>query len=94
MIIELKNISSNEVEVITKAFGIYNKSRNEVDYFNVEGNAKYRDLRGQITEQQEKFYPVVVQYFRIFPSDPSKPFSFKIEAVDRIGNKSMPKIYR
>jgi hypothetical protein len=94
VIIDIKIISDKEVIVVTKSFGILNNTRNEVDEFIVEGNAKYRDLRGEISEQKDKIYPIVLQYFRFTPQNPDKPFSFKIEAVDRLKNKSLPKIYR
>ena len=93
-IVDVQQKGSNEVEVIARSFGVYNKSRNEVDKFIVEGNAQYRDLRGQISEKQEKSFPVVTQYFKFTPADPNKPFHFKITAIDKRGRKSLPKVWR
>lgn len=93
-IVDVQQKGSNEVEVITRAFGVNNKSRNEVEKFIIEGNAQYRDLRGQISEKQEKSFPVVTQYFKFTPLDPNKPFHFKIIAIDRRGRKSLPKVWR
>ena len=93
-IVDIQQKSASEVEVITRSFGVNNKSRNEVDRFIVEGNAQYRDLRGQISEKQEKSFPVVTQYFKFSPANPDKPFHFKITAIDKRGRKSLPKVWR
>jgi len=93
-IVDIQRISDREIEVITRSYGLKNKTRNEVESFEVDGNAVYRDLRGKITENREKSFPVTIQYFLFSPEDPDKPFSFKITAKDRIGSKSLPKIYR
>ena len=94
VIMDIQNVKQGEVEVITRSFGVKNKTRNEVEKFIVEGNAKYRDLRGKITGTMGKSFPVTIQYFRFKPKDPDKPFSFRIIAVDRTGKKSLPKIWR
>jgi hypothetical protein len=93
-IVDIQSKSNNEAEVITRAYGIKDKTRNEIEKFIVEGNAVYQDLRGKITKKHEKSYPVTIQYFRFKRKDPNKPFSFKIIAVDRIGNKSQAKFLR
>jgi len=93
-IVDIQRISDTEIEVITRSYGLRNRTRNEVESFEVDGNAKFRDLRGKITENKEKSFPVTLQYFLFSPKDPNKPFSFKITAVDKIGNKSLPKIWR
>lgn len=94
VIVDIQQISNDEVEVITRSHGISNKTRNEVESFIVEGNASYRDLRGKLVEKREKSFPVTIQYFRFKAESGDKPFNFRIVAVDMIGNKSIPKIYR
>lgn len=94
IIVDIQSVGNDEIEVLTRAFGIKNKLRNEVEKFIVEGNASYRDLRGKLTETMGKSFPVTIQYFRFKKKDSDKPFSFKIIAVDRTGKQSLPKIWR
>ena len=93
-IIDIQPVGDNVVEVITRAYGQKNKTRNEVEKFEIDGNAKYSDLRGKLTTNMEKSFIVTIQYFRFKPKDPDRPFHFKIIAVDRIGKKSNPVIWK
>jgi len=79
-------------EVITQSYGFKDKERNEVVDFIIEGNAKWQDMRGKMTVLQDK--ATVIQHFRFEPKTPSKPFQFKIQAVDKRGKVSLPKTYR
>jgi hypothetical protein len=94
IIVDIQRKSNNYVEVITRAFGIKDRTRNEIEKFIVEGNATYQDLRAKITEKHEKSFPVTIQYFKFKPKNKNKPFSFRIIAVDRMENKSKPRILR
>ncbi|MCX7735264.1 MAG: hypothetical protein N2319_01005 [Candidatus Kapabacteria bacterium] len=79
-------------EVITQSYGFKDKERNEVVDFIIEGNAKWQDMRGKMTILQDK--ATVIQHFRFEPANPSKPFQFKIQAVDKRGKVSLPKSHR
>lgn len=82
-------ILNREVEVVTQAFGSYNRQRNEVDRLELEGNVspKYLDLRGKIQDINASV-PSRLQHFLLKPADPNKPFIFTIIAVDRFVKKS------
>ncbi|MGQ9819822.1 MAG: hypothetical protein ACUVQ1_07865 [Candidatus Kapaibacteriales bacterium] len=84
--------SNREVEVVTQAFGSYNRQRNEIERLELEGNVsqKYLDLRGKI--QDINTSPASrLQHFLLKPTDLSKPFTFTIVAVDKFGKKSLPR---
>lgn len=85
-------ISNKEVEIVTQAFGFYNRQKNEIEKLELEGNVsqKYLDLRGKI--QDINAIPQSrLQHFLLKPSNPSNPFIFTVVAVDKFGKKTPPK---
>jgi len=90
-ILDVNARSLNEVDVQTRAFGLINRERNEVVRFEVKGNARYEDKRGRLVDAKD---PVRTQHFIFTPSNPNKPFEFKIIAVDKRGKKSFEKSWK
>lgn len=74
-----------KVLVVVHSHGIVEGRRNEIDEFDISGNAKYRDLRGNRRSIGEL---TTMQIFEFTPKNPGRPFSFKIRAVDKLGKKS------
>ncbi len=89
-ILDISPQAGNRVDVVTRSYGRHNREKNEIRYFIIEGNAKYLDLRGNLRDEQD----VRIQRFSFTPIDPSRPFEFKIIAVDSRGKKSTERSYR
>lgn len=85
-------VLNKEVEVITQAFGTYNRQKNEIEELELEGNVsqKYLDLRGKIQDINAS-PPSRLQHFLLKPADITKPFQFTVVAVDKFGKKSTRK---
>jgi hypothetical protein len=88
-ILDISKQSGNRVDVVTRSYGRHNREKNEIKYFIVEGNAKYLDLRGNIRDEAD----VRIQRFSFTPQDASRPFEFRITAVDSRGRKSVLRSY-
>lgn len=92
-IFDIKKVKNNEVIIITKCYGKYSKQFNEIDSLEIEGNAKYRELRGNMRSYEDPI-PALVQEFIITPLNSSKPFEFKVYAVDKNGKKTKISSYK
>ncbi len=90
-VVNLVEINSDTVQVVTRSYGYFNKAFNEVVYFIVEGNAKFKDLRGFINYNRKDNN--TIQYFIFTAKDLSKPLRFTIRAVDKRGRTSLVKRY-
>jgi hypothetical protein len=91
-IVEVINSGNRVVEVVTQAFGEFNRERNEIVKLELEGNVseRYIDLRGKLQDFSGT-PPYRKQYFQLKPSQPNKPFVFTVVAVDKYGRKSNPR---
>src|SRR5690606_6750673 len=91
VIVKLSKIDSKTVLVQTNSFGIFNNRENTILSLDIQGNASYKERIGQYKADREKL--IWTQFFEITPRDPNKPFSFKIIAIDRRGERSIQEIY-
>ncbi len=89
-ILDIKERGQLELDIQTRAFGFHNRERNEIVRFEVQGNARYQDLRGRISDLND----VRLQHFLFTPANPKKPFEFTITAFDKRGRKSYQKSYK
>lgn len=90
-ILNLVETNRDTIQVITRSLGLFKKEYNEVVYFIVEGNAKFKDIRGYFKYNSKD--NTIIQYFNFTPKDPGKPFRFTIRAVDKRGKVSLIKRY-
>jgi hypothetical protein len=86
VISDIRSKSEKEATVVTYAFGKHSKETNEIVDFLIIGNAKFKDMRGNLKDIKPS---TRIQYFQFTPQDASKPFRFTIIAVDRWGRKSV-----
>ncbi|MCX7908968.1 MAG: hypothetical protein N2560_05565 [Ignavibacteria bacterium] len=91
-IVDVINTGNRVVEIVTQAFGVFNRERNEIVRLELEGNVaeRYIDLRGKLQD----FYgnpPYRRQNFQLKPKDQGKPFVFVVTAVDKYGRRSAPR---
>jgi hypothetical protein len=85
-IIEIQQIKSNEIKVKTRSYGYLVDESNLVNYFELSGNAQYRELYGRIEEDKDKF--IHLQTFIFTPKNNDNNFKFSIKAIDKLGKKS------
>ncbi len=91
VIVKLSKIDNKTVLMQTNSFGIFNNRENTILSLDIQGNATYKERFGQYKADREKL--IWTQFFEITPRDPNKPFSFKIIAIDRRGERSNQEIY-
>ncbi|MCX7880418.1 MAG: hypothetical protein N2517_07130 [Ignavibacteria bacterium] len=91
-ILDVVPSGNRQVELVTQAYGILNRERNEVVELILEGNVsnKYIDLRGKLQDINASL-PYRKQYFQLKPKDPAKPFVFNVVAIDKFGRQSVPR---
>ncbi len=91
-ILDVINTGNRVVKVVTQAFGIFNRERNEIVRLEIDGNVseKYIDLRGELQDFNGN-PPYRKQYFQLKPKDATKPFVFNVVAVDRYGRRTSPR---
>lgn len=90
-IVNMVDLNGDTVQVITRSFGLFRKEYNEVTNFILEGNARFKDIRGYIRYNSKD--NTIIQYFVFTPKDSNKPFRFTIRAVDKRGKVSLIKRY-
>lgn len=90
---DLKKGKNGEVILTTKCYGKYSRQFNEIVSLEIEGNAKYRELRGNLRSYEEPL-PTKIQEFIITPINSAKPFEFKVYAVDKKGKKTLNSSYK
>lgn len=91
VIVKLSKTSANTIIVQTNSFGIHQNRENTIIKLEIQGNASYKERIGQFRADREKL--IWTQFFEITPRDPSRPFSFKVVAIDRRGESSNVEIY-
>ncbi len=91
VIVKLSKIDNKTVLVQTNSFGLFKNRENTILSLDIQGNATYKERIGQYKPDREKL--IWSQFFEITPRDPNKPFSFKIIAIDRSGERSNQEIY-
>lgn len=91
-IVDAINQGNRVVKLVTQAFGILNRERNEIVRLELDGNVseKYIDLRGELQDFPGN-PPYRKQLFQIKPKDPTKPFVFTVVAIDKYGRRSSPR---
>ena len=82
----IKN-KNGELILTTKCYGKYKQQFNEIVSLEIEGNAKYRELRGNLRSFENPI-PTFIQEFIISPANKLKPFEFKVFAIDKKGKKT------
>jgi len=70
----------------TNSFGYINNRDNVVSKLVLTGNATYKERHGQY--RADRTNHTWIQYFEITPKDNTKPFTFKVSAIDRRGEAS------
>ncbi len=86
-IVKISKIANNLVLVQTNSFGYFNNRDNIVAKLTLTGNATFSKERfGQM--RVDRTNHTWTQFFEIVPKDNSKPFIFKVSAVDRRGETS------
>lgn len=85
-IIEILQIKPNEIKVKTRSYGYLTDESNLITFFEINGNASYRELFGRLEEDKDKF--VHLQTFIFSPKNSDNTFKFTIKAVDKLGKKS------
>lgn len=91
-IVDVVNLGNRVVKIVTQAYGIFNRERNEIIQLELDGNvsSKYLDLRGELQDFSGN-PPYRKQYFQLKPKDPTKPFVFTVVAIDKFGKSSAPR---
>lgn len=91
IIVKISKIDNKTVLVQTNSFGLFQNRENTISSLDIQGNATYKERIGQFKPDREKL--IWSQFFEITPRDPNKPFSFKIIAIDRRGERSNQENY-
>jgi len=91
-IVDIVRTSPTTIEIVTQAFGMMNRERNEIVQLELDGNVaqKYLDLRGKLQDLPGS-PPSRKQFFQVKPRDPNKPFVFNVVAIDKYGRRSAPR---
>ncbi|MGC8748740.1 MAG: hypothetical protein ACP5RR_07685 [Candidatus Kapaibacteriota bacterium] len=91
-IVDVINSGNRVVKIVTQAYGIFNRERNEIVSLELDGNVsqRYLDLRGELQDFSGN-PPYRKQYFQLKPKDLDKPFVFTVVAIDKYGRRSAPR---
>ncbi len=82
-IVKLTKIAQQTVLLQTNAYGYHNTRENTVSKLEISGNGTFQERFGQYKADRNN--NLWTQYFEIVPKDNSKPFTFKVKAIDRRG---------
>ena len=90
-IIRLYKENNNKVKVVTRSQGFVRDLKNYVDLNLIEGNAVINEIFPP-NENSDNY--IIEQKFNVLRADNSRPFTFKLQAVDKMGKKSKERDFK